>query len=132
MLTHESVLSKADQSLSLEDLDGLPLVNLSKRSPLGMLLGNHIETSKIKFHSVARVETYQMAKALVAHGAGVAIVDEITARSMGHDNVVARGLEPELQFKIAMLSNESEPLSIVAQKFVEHLACAIADFLKPR
>jgi DNA-binding transcriptional LysR family regulator len=132
VLTHESVLSKADQSLSLEDLDGLPLVNLSKRSPLGMLLGNHIETSKIKFHSVARVETYQMAKALVAHGAGVAIVDEITARSMGHDNVVARGLEPELQFKIAMLSNESEPLSIVAQKFVEHLASAIADFLKPR
>ena len=132
VLTHESVLSKADQSLSLEDLDGLPLVNLSKRSPLGMLLGNHIETSKIKFHSVARVETYQMAKALVAHGAGVAIVDEITARSMGHDNVVARGLEPELQFKIAMLSNESEPLSIVAQKFVEHLASAIADFLKSR
>jgi len=132
VLTHESVLSKADQSLSLEALDGLPLINLSKRSPLGMLLGNHIETSKIKFNSVARVETYQMAKALVAHGAGVAIVDEITARSMGHNNVVARALEPELRFKIAMLSNESEPLTIVAQKFVEHLASAIADFLKPR
>jgi DNA-binding transcriptional LysR family regulator len=132
VLMHESMPYEGGDTVSLRDLDGLPLINLSKRSPLGMQLGNHIDTSKIKFHSVARVETYQMAKSLVAHGAGVAIVDEITARSLGHENVIPRQLEPELQFRVAMLKNENEPLSIVAQKFVGHLSSAVDEFLNPK
>lgn len=131
VLTHKSLNLGNGDSLSLQDLDGLPLISLSARSPLGMLLDKHIDSGKVKFHSVAKVETYQMAEALVAHGAGIAIVDEITARSRGHDNVVARRLEPELKFTVAMLNNENEPLSIVAQRFVGHLTSAIEDFLTP-
>jgi DNA-binding transcriptional LysR family regulator len=131
VLTHESMKFGAEKRLSLEDLDGMPLVSLSTRSPLGGLLANRIDSSNIKFRSVARVETYQMAKALVAHGAGIAIVDEITARSMGHDNVVAWQLEPELHFDIALLHTEAEPLSIVTQRFIGHLQSALKEFLRP-
>ena len=74
--------------MTLEELDGMPFVNLGARSPLGQLLATRIETSTIELRTVANVETYQMAKALVANGAGMALVDEITARSSGHDNVI--------------------------------------------
>lgn len=130
VLTHESMELGDGDSLSLEELDGMPLISLSTRSPLGRLLGNRIDSGKIRFRSVAKVETYQMAKALVAHGAGVAIIDEITARSAGHNKVVARRLEPELLFNIALLHIESEPLSIVTQRFVEHLQSTLGKFLK--
>ena len=130
-VTHESMGFGDRNSLSLEDLDGMPLISLSTRSPLGRLLGNRIDTGKTRFRSVAKVETYQMAKALVAHGAGVAIIDEITARSAGHSNVVTRRLEPELGFNIALLHVESEPLSIVTQRFVEHLQSEVRNFLQP-
>ena len=130
VLTHESMQLGDKDHLSLEDLDGLPLVSLSTRSPLGRLLANRIESGKVEFRSVAKVETYQTAKALVAHGAGVAIVDEITARSMGHEKVVVRRLEPELHFNVAMLHVESEPLSIVSQRFVEHLRSSVDKYLQ--
>ena len=79
---------------------------------------------------MAEVETYQMAKSLVAHGAGVAIIDEITARSMGHENVVTWQLEPELNYQVALLHVESEPLSILTRRFVDHLASELGDFLQ--
>ncbi|MCK4975835.1 MAG: LysR family transcriptional regulator [Anaerolineales bacterium] len=131
VLTHERMDFGAGNRLSLEDLDGMPLISLSTRSPLGKLLANRIESGKVRFKSVATVETYQMAKALVAHGVGVAIIDEVTAKSMGHKNVVAWQLDPELPFNVALLHIESEPLSIVTQRFVEHLESEIENFLQP-
>ena len=89
-----------------------------------------METNNIQYRNVAKVETYQMAMALVAHGAGVAIIDEITAKSSGHKDVVAWKLQPALKFSAGLLHVESEPLSIVTQRFVEHLKLAVSDFLK--
>ena len=116
--------------MSLNDLEGLPFINLNTRSPLGSILASRLEASNIQIRNVAKVETYQMAKALVAHGAGVSIIDEITAKSTGHGDVAAWKLQPPLQFNIALLHLENEPLSIVTQQFVEHLKLAVAAFLK--
>ncbi len=130
VLTHESMGFTDRERLSLEDIEGMPLISLSTRSPLGKLLAERITSSGIMFRSVAEVETYQMAKSLVAHGAGVAIIDEITARSIGHDSVVISRLEPELRYKVALLHVESEPLSIVTQRFVDHLVNELGNFLQ--
>ena len=129
-LTHRSMNFPQGESLTLGDLEDEPLINLSTRSPLGKLLGERIASSGVTFRSVAEVETYQMAKSLVAHGAGVAIIDEITARSMGHENVVTWQLEPELNYQVALLHVESEPLSILTRRFVDHLASELGDFLQ--
>ena len=83
----------------------------------------------MNFQTTVRVETYQMAKSLVAHGAGVAIIDEITARSGGHENVKAWRLEPAEHFNVALLRHEGLPLSVVAQRFVSHLKTHIREFL---
>ena len=129
-VTHKSMDFGIKRRLTLEDLNGLPFIDLNTRSPLGRLLASRMEANNIQFQNITKVETYQMAKALVAHGAGVSIIDEITAKSTGHRDVVAWKLQPPLQFNIALLHLESEPLSIVTQRFVEHLKSAVNAFLK--
>jgi hypothetical protein len=39
-------------------------------------------------------------------------------------------LQPPLHFNIALLHLDNEPLSIVTQRFVEHLKIVVAKFLK--
>jgi DNA-binding transcriptional LysR family regulator len=116
--------------MALEELDGKRFVNLSTLSPLGQLLETRFESSSIQLRSVANVETCQTAKALVAHGAGMALVDEITARSSGHDSVVARYLDPPLQFEVSIMHTVSDPLSIVTRRFINHLKSEFNVFLE--
>lgn len=116
--------------VTLEDLDGERFINLSTRSPLGQILATHFESSNIQLQTVANVETYQMAKALVAHGAGVSLIDEITARSSGHDNVCARYLDPPLHFDVSILHTVSNPTSILTQRFIRHLKTEVNQFLQ--
>lgn len=130
VLTPRSMKIAGDDGLTLEDLEDMPMISLNTRSPLGELIANRIETSETRFHSVAKTDTYQMAQSLVAHGAGVAIIDDITAKSMGHDNVVSWPLKPTLNYKVALLHVESEPLSIVTQRFVDHLTMELGSFLE--
>lgn len=129
-IAHKSMDFGIKRRLTLNDLDGMPFINMNTRSPLGRLLASRRKANNIRFNNVAKVETYQMAKALVAQGAGVSIIDEITARSTGHKDVVARKLQPPLEFNIAILHVEHEPLSIVTQHFVEHLKTAVRAFLE--
>ena len=131
VLCNESMNLDKNSKLTLEELDGMRFVNLSTRSPLGQLLAARTEASDIQLHTVANVETYQMAKALVAHGAGIALIDEITARSSGHDNVIARYLDPPLRFEISILHTVTDPLSIITQRFISHLKTEIKAFLQP-
>ena len=116
--------------MKLEELNGKRFVNLNTRSPLGQLLETRFESSNIKLRSIANVETYQTAKALVANGAGMALIDEITARSTGHDSVIARYLEPPLQFEVSILHTVSDPLSIITQRFIDHLKTEFNVFLQ--
>ena len=128
-LAHESSSVADKMKVALNDLDGKRFINLSTRSPLGQLLATQIETSNIQLQTVAHVETYQIAKALVAHGAGITLVDEITARSSGHDNVIARYLEPPLRFDVSILHTATDPLSIITRRFIDHLKSEFDDFL---
>jgi len=129
-VTHESTQLGDQEKLTLKDLDGKRFINLSARSPLGQVLATQIENSNIQLRTIAHVETYQMAKALVSNGAGMALIDEITARSSGHENVIARYLDPPMQFDVSVLHSVADPLSIVTQRFIEHLKTEIVAFLE--
>jgi DNA-binding transcriptional LysR family regulator len=129
-ISHESMFPDKGATLTLQDLDGVSFINLSTRSPLGQMLANRIESGGVQLRSIANVETYQMAKALAAHGAGVALIDEITAKSAGHENVVARRMTPPLQFEVSIVHAESTPFSVVTQQFISHLKKEAHAFLQ--
>jgi DNA-binding transcriptional LysR family regulator len=112
------------------ELENTPFIRLSDRGPLGQILTAHLLEGGANLGSSVKVETYQMAKALVSHGAGITIVDEVTARSSGHQNVQVKKLKPELTFNITLMSLENTPLSIVSQRFVNHLKPQLQSFLK--
>ena len=116
--------------VKLEEIQKLPFIRLNESGPLGQLLNSELEASGLEFKSAVREETYQVAKALVAHGAGVTLIDELTARSSGHPNVRAYRLDPELRFNIGLMRLESTPLSIVSQRFVRFVSDHVRNFLR--
>lgn len=130
VIANRSVNFGSQTTLKLDDLAGFDFVNLNARSPLGQILATRIESSDVQLRTVANVETYQMAKALVAHGAGVTLIDEITARSSGHDQVAAFYLDPPLPFEVSIIHTVSDPLTVITQRFIDHLRTEMDVFLK--
>jgi DNA-binding transcriptional LysR family regulator len=128
-LTPPGIGFGAKKAIGLEDLAEHPFISLDDRGPLGRLLSSHIASSRISLNTVATAETYQVAKALVSHGVGITVIDEITARSSGHDNVKMWPLSPPLQFSIVALNPENAPMSMVCRRFVDHLGDVVRAFI---
>lgn len=118
--------------MNASTLAGSDFIKLHGKGPLGRFLNQHIDASGIALNTVASVETYHMAKELVALGAGVSVVDEITARSSKALDVQMRYLEPPTRFEIKALALENEPISLMAQDFITHARETIAEFLAPQ
>ncbi|HNP64707.1 MAG TPA: LysR family transcriptional regulator [Woeseiaceae bacterium] len=111
VLSPKGWLSESRERLSPSVLADIPFVRLNDRGPLGQLLRGHLDQTAVRWNTIATVGTYHIAKSLVVQGAGVSIVDEVTARSNGLDGVDLHFLEPALSFKIKALWPESVPLS---------------------
>ena len=116
--------------VTVSELSGHPIIGLNNRGPLGRLLSTYVTTSDVELNVVAWSETYHVAKALVAFGAGITIADEITARSSGGPDVKVLDLKPSLKFDIKALHLASTPLSLLATNFVAHVKEALQAFLK--
>jgi len=129
VLAHDEATFDGRSTLSIDDLGGHPFIGMNSRGPLGRALSAYIASSDAELDVVAWSETYHVAKVLVACGAGVTIVDEITARSAVAGDVVMLALEPPLEFDIKALHLGDAPLSISAKRFIKHLAAIIKDFL---
>lgn len=129
VLTPPDVELDTKQDVSLNDLADLPFIKLDIRGPLGRLLSAHIDSSGVQLNTVAYAETYHLAKALVSYGAGITITDEVTAKSVGHANIRVWPLKPELRFRISALRSDNVPLSIVSQRFLDHLGKGVRKFL---
>ena len=113
----------------LDRLAGMPFIRLDNQGPLDRLLNTHIEACDVQLDTVAVAGSYQLARALVSQGLGVAIADDITARSRGWEDVVVRPLDPELTFRIAALHVDNEAISLVCRQFVAHLRECLHTFL---
>ena len=113
--------------IGAKDLSGLPFIGLSTRGPLGRMLSTHLESSEVSLNVVVHAETYQVAKALVANGAGVTIADQVTAQSDAHGNIRIWPMKPELRFRISLLRFDSVPMSLTCRRFVDYLRRSIAE-----
>jgi DNA-binding transcriptional LysR family regulator len=117
------------RTLAAEDLCDHPFIGLNNRGPLGRSLSTYLGPVESDLNIVTWSETYHVAKALVACGAGVTIADEVTALSGDAGNIQILPLVPELRFNIQALHLAAAPLSVTAQTFVRHLTASLDDFL---
>lgn len=118
--------------LDLSWLRNQDIVGLSTSGPVGDLFSAALAQRELPIREVVSVQTFYLAAALVRHGAGIAVVDELTARA----NVTPQGLldfrplEPAMRFSILALHLEDRPLSVLAKRFLHTLQATLDEALE--
>ncbi len=106
--------------LRLPELAGAPLIGLDTRDALGGLLRGHLEELDPPPRIDTWVQTYQLARALVAAGQGLALVDPLTAAA-GEGAVERRPLEPLIQVRLYALTRAQEAPSSAQLALLEQV-----------
>lgn len=117
--------------LTITELADLPFIGLSSRGPLGRLLASYLESASIELNKIVYTETYHMARALVARGTGVSIIDSVTARPHATDEIRCWPLDPPLRYSIDVLSSDNMPPSILCRRFIKHIGNIVTEHLPP-
>jgi DNA-binding transcriptional LysR family regulator len=120
----------SEARISIDRLAGLPFVGLSARGPLGRILTAYLDSSDVDVDRIVSTETYHIAKALVARGSGVSIVDAITARWGDPDGVRTWSLEPPLHYSIDVILADNRPPSLLCRRFITHLGKVVREYLE--
>lgn len=105
------------ERISLATLEHRDLIRLTGSGHVGSLFSRALRCDEPTRRSLS-VQTYYVAAALVRHGAGVALIDEFTAKaSLTADLAYRRLVEPP-EFGVYCVHLEDRPLSRVARAFV--------------
>ncbi len=93
------------------------LIRLSGSGSVGSLFTKQVD-HVVPDTAAISVQTYYVAAALVRHGAGVAVVDEFTARASMGEDLDFRPLEESVRFNVYCIHLEDRPLSRLASELV--------------
>ncbi|WP_213978961.1 LysR family transcriptional regulator [Sphingomonas sp. dw_22] len=111
--------------LSVDALDRFDLVKLAATGSIDTLLTSEIDPTLASRAGIS-VETYYVAAALVREGAGIAVVDEFTARAMVGEDLDFRPLARGSKFDVYCVHLEDRPLSRMTQDFIAAMQEAMA------
>jgi len=81
----------------------------------------------LQFNTHTVVQTYLLARTMVEHGAGAAVIDPFTAATADHQRVQCRPIIPVVPVDLYLLTMKSIPLSRSALAFVQNLRDVAAD-----
>lgn len=107
--------------LKLEDLKEHDYVSIEDSGPLSELLDLRLQEKGISYQSSIITQTYFVARNMVALGSGVAIVDDVTAKSNRPQNVKYKGFNPPIKYTVKALYLEDRNLSAAARKFLKFI-----------
>lgn len=108
-------------SLRVKDLLAYPLISYEKTSPFGVMVQSMFEQSGETVRAVIEVGSPQNACALVQAGAGIALVDQFSARSWSASRFVTRPIESSPPLKAYLVRLREEPMSQISQSFTDTL-----------
>jgi DNA-binding transcriptional LysR family regulator len=107
------------QPLPLGALAGQSMVGITVRDALGSMLQSHLAKIDPAPRTAVTVQTYQLARKLVAKGEGVALVDPFTARCGDASSVQMRPLKPSLEVVLYAMHRPDSPLNGVQRRFLQ-------------
>lgn len=116
----------ARETIGPMDLQGVDFINVPRKRFNDRITRVHDRITRIlDAHGVrprVRVEAGTMlaAMALVEAGAGTFVIDAFTLGAVRDANVVIRPFHPEVIVEVGALYSSSQPLSILATKFLDH------------
>ncbi|OOG35847.1 LysR family transcriptional regulator [Polaromonas sp. A23] len=105
-------------SVTLADLNKVPVIGLDVLDPVGRSLNNACREAEVGLDIAITVQTYHSALALAHHGLGVALVDSCTAASVDLKRVDVLALEPLIAVPIKALLPAAKPASVAVKSFV--------------
>ncbi len=121
---------RLSRPLRLQELAGAPLIGLDTRDALGGLLRGHLEELDPPPRIDTWVQTYQLARALVASGQGLALVDPLTAAA-GEGAIEQRALEPLIQVRLYALTRAQEAPSSAQLALLEQVRAQAGQLMGP-
>lgn len=107
------------KSIDYADLTQEKIINLSSSDPLGKLLQVCLEKHQLKSNHNITANTYHIAKALAAKNVGVAIVDELTAKSQKTDDIKLHRFKAPLKFSVTAVLTDKSRRSRLESRFLE-------------
>ncbi len=115
-----------DKPLPVAELAGKPMIGIVSHDGLGRRVRAHLQHLQPEPETSIMVQTYQLARSLVAGGHGLAVVDPFTALDHGDDTIQVRTLKPEMEVPLYLLSRNGEARTPIQEKFLDIItACAI-------
>lgn len=117
---------EAHRSVSPRDVLKERLVAFGPDTPQGGIIANWSRQYRIRLKSRIEVRSGQTACALAACNAGVAVVDDLTARAYHTDRLLFRPIARSPSFGIFAVTNDHFAHSVLSKDFVN----SVADVLK--
>lgn len=108
--------AECDRPIDLDGLRGQPLIGIAMRDGLGRSVQAHLQYLDPPPRIDIWVQTYQLARILVANGQGMAVVDPLTAYGNGDAAVQVRPLEPALPVNLSLIRRKGDDLASPLQK----------------
>lgn len=109
---------EALQTLTLREVLKEPLIGFSADTPQGRYLSEWCARQRVTPRPHIEVRSGQMACSLTAHGAGIAIVDNLTAQAWLAQGLSHRPLRQAPRFKVLAVRNANAPESLLQRSFV--------------
>lgn len=113
--------SNVGDRIPISSLVGQDVIGITASGPVGDLWAAAHAKLGGEVREVVSAHTFFVAAALVREGAGVAILDELTARAYADDRLEFRKLDPPVRFDVMAVHLEDRPLSQLATKFISEL-----------
>lgn len=113
--------AQAGQPLPLEALGGQTLIGLDSRDGLGHLLGSQLDALGCAPRVDTHVQTYQLARALVEAGQGLAVVDPFTAYA-APASLQIRDLQPAIPVTLYAIGRRSDGRHPAARHLLARIA----------
>jgi DNA-binding transcriptional LysR family regulator len=125
LLFRKTDIPNPPDRIGLDVLKAHDFIGVVGSGPVGNLFSSQIEVHGLDLPEVISVHTYFVAAALVRYGAGVAVVDEFTARAALTPDLVFRPLEPRMSFKVQYVFLNDRPPSNLLKGFITTLSDTI-------
>lgn len=116
--------------IHFKELENKRIISIKDSGPLSDILHSNYYMTRMLSTSQITVQTYYVAKNLVAYGMGVAIIDELTAKTKGTGTTHYKGFSSPIMFEVAGLNPDSRPLSNICKEFLACFKQVYAEFLE--
>ncbi len=121
----------AHDVITPELMSGVPFIGMSREWSVYHVVVTVFAEAGAHLNVVATSELFAMICGLVAHGAGVSIVDPASAAQFGGIGLEVRPFQPAVSYEIAVFHAAERGLSRIGQAFLDAFDAHLQRFVEP-